>query len=421
MKRHLFLGTLLIVSVVGLTSPLEKPCWAAQASPPVQVTDYFGTVTEVKLGVEDNGRIHIVWTGKPDGTSDHTLYYSSSTDGITWSPRLLLSSGAHQQIAVDDAHDRVHIIYAGEDKINHRTVVNGVVSPATVLDVKVGNFFVVKPQIAVDHTSGDAYALWIRADFFTPTTFLPMYSHWNGTTWSEPTSPSGDDDDTWSTIAVGDDGTVLVAGLDSSDRARAIYSTDGITFGSTEFVSGFYPGLEEDDSILATWAPFDQTFHIVTDHFLWPGSSEVYHFFREPTSGTWSAPENLTIGSTDGWSSPRYIGSVAGLPYLYATWYESDSLANFAALQARTASADLLGNIHTISDDFAVFGIGMGGTTKFASFLDANGTPHVAIGAYENVSLGVFYQRLDAPPAPGQIFNDGFESGLTSQWSTTVQ
>lgn len=385
------------------------------------MTDYFGTVTEVKLGVEDNGRIHVVWKGEPDGTSDYGLYYSSSTDGIAWSPRLLLSSGGHVQIAVDDTNDRVHIIYAGEEKINHRTVVGGVVSPATVLDVKVGNFFVVSPQIDVDQATGDAYALWIRADFFFPTTLVPVYSHWNGTTWSTPTSPSGDDDDTWSTIAVGDDGTVLVAGIDASDRAKAIYSTDGTTFGPTETVSGVYPGIEQDDALLAIWAPLDQTFHIVTSHWLFPGSSEVYHFVRNPATNTWSAPENLTAGSTDSISGPRYLGSVAGIPYLYATWYESDTEAEFVALQARTANADFLGDIHTISDDFAIFGVGMGHTTRFASFLDGNGIPHVAIGAYENVSLGVFYQRLDAPPAPRQIFNDDFESGDTLKWSAAVQ
>jgi len=422
MKRQLISSVLVTMSFFALTSGMERPCWATQTSPPVQVTDYFGTVTEVTLGVEDNGRIHVVWAGTPDGTFDYVLYYSTSTDGLTWSPAYLLSDGGHARIAVDDVHDRVHIIYAGGGKINHRTVVNGVVSPETVLDVQVDDVFVVAPEIDVDQSSGDAYALWVRADFVYPATFVPVYSHWDGTSWSAPASPSGDDNDMWDTIAVGDDGTVLVAGVDAYDRVKAIYSTDGLTFGSIETVSGSYPPGEEDGDIWAIWAPFDQTFHIVTDHFLYPGSSEVYHFVRDPASGAWSAPENLTVGSTDGWSAPRYIGSVAGVPYLYASWLEVDTLADFVAFQARTANASALGEIHTVGDDFADFNVGMGTTTRFASFLDANGTPHAAVGAYENVSLGVFYQRLDAPPAPFDgIFADGFESAGFSMWSLTVQ
>lgn len=411
-------STVLVVTIVVMTPCMERPCVAAQESPPVQVTDYFGNVQAVKVGVEDNGRIHILWNGKPDGgTSGNNVYYSSSVDGITWSPLQILNSGGHGQLAVDDNHDRVHLIYAGDGKINHRTVVGGVVSPETVLDVMVGDVFVVSPRIDVDRTTGDAYALWIRADFFTPVTLLPFYSHWDGSTWSTPASPSGDADETWSTIAVGDDGTVLVAGIDASERARAIYSADGITFGATETVSGSLPWPEEEDSIHAIWAPLDQTFHIVTNHFLWPGSSEVYHFVRNSTSGTWSMPENLTYGSSPGWSGPINLGSVAAAPFLYATWYENDTEVDFVAMQARTATSDALGDIYTISDDIEALGVGMGPTTTFASCLDGNGTPHVAIGAYENVSLGVFYQRLDSPLAHLHLFSDGFESGDFLMWS----
>ncbi len=248
----------------------------------------------------------MLWTGKrPTDTAFTAFYTSSIDDGATWSALQLLDTGSawDPQIAVDDTHHVVHLVYRSNSTgIVHRTVVGGVVSAPVTVDASVGDISVTFPRLAVDTASGRLHALWIRSDWSSGNPVSEsMVASWNGVNWSTPFSPLGDGDDSWYTIAAGPDGSVMI-GTDRNGIARIAYSADGAIYGPEEFLWTTYPGLEEDTHVVIAWAPLDGTYHAVTTHDLAPGSSELYHYVRDPVTGGWSGPRNLTVGSTDGWS-----------------------------------------------------------------------------------------------------------------------
>ena len=103
---------------------------------PNPIGGYIEEVTQVALAVEANGRIHALWTGVLNPYFGTFAFYSSSTDGVTWTPFQTLNYwyAFDPQIAVDDVHQRVHLMYRSVyDGIVHRTVTNGVVSAPVVL------------------------------------------------------------------------------------------------------------------------------------------------------------------------------------------------------------------------------------------------------------------------------------------------
>lgn len=403
------------------------PAWGlghdiGRAGDPVQVASYVGTVWGVALGVEADGRVHVLWTGKRPTDTDFTAFYANSTNGgVTWSALQILDTGNafDPQIAVDDTHQIVHLVYRSNSTgIVHRTVVDGVVSGPEIVDVSVGDITVVFPRLAFDRVSGRLHALWIRNDWSSgnaePTAVV---ANWDGLDWSTPFSPLGDGDGSWYAIAAGPDGSVMIA-AEQNGLPKVAYSADGSAYGAAEFLATSYPGIEEDGSVIVAWAPFDHTYHVVTTHNIWPGSSELYHFVRDPLTGSWSGPRNLTVGSTDGWSVRAGLASVSAVPFLHVSWMEDDDTGVW--LQARSAAGDTLGEIHNISDDIFNLGVDINFNNRHQYFLAADGVPHLALGASLYLDIGVFYQRLDPPPAPPQVFADGFESGGTSAWTTAM-
>jgi hypothetical protein len=89
-------------------------------------------------------------------------------------------------------------------------------------------------------------------------------------------------------------------------------------------------------------------------------------------------------------------------------------------LQSRSAAGATLGEIQIISDDIADLGVDINFNNRHQYFLAADGIPHLVLGASMYLDIGIFYQRLDPPPAPGELFFDGFESGDTSAWTTAA-
>ncbi len=65
-------------------------------------------------------------------------------------------------------------------------------------------------------------------------------------------------------------------------------------------------------------------------------------------------------------------------------------------------------------------GVDINFNNRHKYFLAADGAPHLVLGASQYLDIGVFYQRLDPPPGPPQIFVDGFESGGTSAWAAVA-
>jgi len=403
------------------------PAWgygdgSGRAGDPVPVTSYVGTVWGVALGVEADGRVHVLWTGQRPTDTEFTAFYASSTDGgVTWGPLQILDTGNafDPQIAVDDSHQIVHLVYRSNfNGIMHRTVVDGVVSEPDVVDTSVGDTTVVWPKVAVDTESGWLHALWIRNDWGSGTAVpMSVVASWDGLDWSTPVSPLRDGDGSWSAIAAGTDGSVTIAAV-QNELPKIAYSADGISFGAAAFLATSYPGIERDSWVIVEWAPFDNTYHVVTTHDIQPGSSELYHFVRNPLTGAWSSPQSLTVGSTDGWSVRPGLASVSAVPFLHISWMEEDVSGRW--LQARSSAGDTLGEIHNISDDIFNLGVDINFNNRHQYFLAADGVPHLVLGASPYLDIGVFYQRLDPPPAPPQIFVDGFESGGTSAWAVAT-
>ncbi len=389
----------------------------AERAAPVQVTSYVGTVWGVALGVEAGGRVHVLWTGKRPEDANFTAFYSSSTDGSTWSgPQILDTGNAFDPgIAVDDVHGRVHLVYrSNTNGIIHRTVTGGVVSAPTPIDVTVGLVTVVYPVVAVASESGTAYVLWLRRDWSgSPVVDTGMLAAWNGTAWGSPFSPLGDNDGTWSALAASPAGAVAIAAV-VNGRPKVSTSADGQSFTAAQWPVSSYPYPEQDAAVVVAWAADEGAFHLVTTHDLMPGSSELYGFSRHPVTAEWSGPLNLTEGSSAGWSVRPSLDSAFAQSFHYLTWMEDHETTN--VLQGRTAAGLDLGAIHDISTDFAAAGVATNFNIVHAVFLGVDGFPHLVIGAEAYQDIGVYYQRLPAPPLPG-LFRDGFESGGASLWS----
>ncbi|MCJ7837847.1 MAG: Ig-like domain-containing protein, partial [Burkholderiales bacterium] len=147
----------------GIAPPVSPPPVAGN------ISGYPEAVSEAALAVDASGRIYALWTGKLNPDFNTYVFYSSSSDGVTWTPYQILSywGGREPQIAVDNIHGRVHLAYGSVyDGIVHHTVVNGVVS-APVVVVPQNRYYlpgysdpsgsVAWPSLSVAEETGYAY------------------------------------------------------------------------------------------------------------------------------------------------------------------------------------------------------------------------------------------------------------------------
>ena len=138
---------------------------------------YQEDVNEVALAVEENGRVHVLWTGKLNPHFEDYAFYSTSPDGVNWTPYQVVHTwhSFSPRLAVDNVRGRAHVIYGTSDGILHRTAAEGVLSAAAVVveprlsylpDFPLPSGGIVAPDLAVAETSGYAYLVW-REGYYT--------------------------------------------------------------------------------------------------------------------------------------------------------------------------------------------------------------------------------------------------------------
>ena len=280
-------------------------------------------MTQVALAVEANGRIHALWTGAVEPLfRDFRLLLHLHTTALTWTPYQILNYwyAFDPQIAVDDVHQRVHLMYRSNyDGIVHRTVTDGVVSAPVVL----GSAVAANPRLAVDPVSGYAYAVWKQS--------YDWYAYWNGAAWSAPLKKINDWDTYYTSVAAAPGGGVMLAwfqryitslgdgsGPGEPNVPRSAYG-DGEPdlFPLRQAVSDYYTIPEKDDMLLLTYSAGDGKFYLVTEHLMYPTHARLYRYTWQ--SGVWSAPLDV-VQNTSNVAYPVYIGAasdVAKVNYIY--------------------------------------------------------------------------------------------------------
>lgn len=377
------------------------------------VGGYPETITGAALAVEANGRIHALWSGKLNPNFRDFLFYSTSTDGINWTPYQILDywDAGNPQIAVDNAHGRVHLLYSNlYDGIMHRIVVNGVVGPATLVvphreyyqpGFSLPSGGLLAPQIAVTENNGYLHLVWQEGYYkqTNPDTWSfrrrAWYALWDGKTWSAPQQKINDKDTAYVSIAAASDGQAMLAwfqqwtqsagvGTGPGDPivARTAYGTAPGRFPLRQATHDLYPAPQRDESIVLAYSPADNAFVLASTHLMWPGYSRTYRYLWK--DGVWSEPLSVA-GNTSGWSSPSYIGAAAQLSkvnYIYTdNW----------VLKLRNESHGVLSAPQPLAD--YLFARGYTLPTAWAFFTDAGGGLHLLIQGEKNGAAGFYYVK----------------------------
>jgi hypothetical protein len=388
----LLLAVGLAVSLLAGSAGLPQRSLAA-ASP---IGGYVEAVAEVALAVEPSGRVHALWTGRLNPHFDLFAFYASSPDGVSWTPYTVLHyyDAYDPQIALDAARGRAHLVYRSNgDGIIHHTVEAGVVSPPRVID----QGMVLRPQLAVDGSSGQAQLIWQQGALVK--TSADSYSYhlsvkaatWDGTNWSmQPRLINSRD--TWEpAIAAAPGGRTLLVWFQEwssalggpTDPGRPIVARSA--FGERpgaltlrQAVSPYYPLPEKDDSILLSYSGGDGKFYLTSRHLMWPGHSRVYRYIWD--GKVWSAPLDVA-GNTAGWGVPRFIGAAADRQMVLYV-YQADE-----TLWVRTESGGALGAPQNLDRLLADRGYG----APHAFFVDRSGALHMVAG--RPGAAGVYYLR----------------------------
>ncbi len=387
------------------TAPATKPLVAGN------IGGYPEAVGEVALGVESNGRVHALWTGKLNDAFNTYVFYSSSTDGVTWTPYQILSywGGREPQIAVDKVHGRVHLVYANNDGIVHHTVTNGVVSAPIVVappktyylpGLSLPSGGTAWPELAVAEQTGYAYVVWREAYWVRTGTdtyalrYLTWHAYWDGARWSAPLRKINDGDTFYSTIAAAPDGQTMLAWFQRWQQsmgdattpgdpivARTAYGTTPGSFPLRQATHDLYPAPQRDESILLAYAGGDDGFVLASNHFMWPGYSRTYRYIWK--NGVWSEPLNVA-GNTSGISNIVYVGAAQDTPlirYIYSDDW---------TLKMRTETNGVLSPAQNVADYMAERGYT---GTPLAYFTDAAGGLHMIIAGEKNGVAGFYYVK----------------------------
>jgi hypothetical protein len=392
----------------GGTAPAMKPLVAGN------IGGYPEAISEAALAVDTSGRVHALWTGQLNPDFNTYTFYSSSPDGVTWTPYQILSywGGREPQIAVDNIHGRVHLAYANDDGIIHHTVVSGVVSAPTVVaprrtyylpgfDLPSGGLG--WTGLAVAENTGVAYLTWDEA-YYVRVAYggyalrhRTWHATWNGGTWSAPLRKINDGDTFDAAIAAAPDGQTMLAwfprwtqssgggiGPGASTVARSAYGTEPGSFPLRQTTHDPYSTPQRDESILLTYSGGDDSFVLVSEHFMYPGApshSLPYRYIWK--NGAWSEQLNVSENAT-GLSRPFYVGAAQNTPlirYVYtANW----------ALTMRTETNGVLGLEQTVASYLSDRGYT---GSPAAYFTDADGGLHMVISGQKSSVAGFYYVK----------------------------
>ncbi len=399
----------------GLTEYCDGETAVLPVTPPLaagNIGGYPEEVGEVALCVENSGRVHALWTGKLNPVFKDYVFYSSSPDGVTWTPYQIVSysGGRDLRIAVDNVHGRIHLAYRGYDGIVHHMVVNGSVSAPEIVAPHKSYYMpgvswqsgsVMWPSLAVAEETGNAYLLWREIYWslkpsFTDTYYLRYYT-WHATWsenrgWSAPLRKINDQDTEYSTIVAAPDGQTMMAwfqqwqqssgdGVEAGDPivARTAYGTMPGSFPLRQATHDLYSEPQRDESIVMTYSGGDDSFVLASDHFMWPGHSRVYRYVWK--DGTWSEPLSVAE-NTSGWGVPFYVGAAADTPLIRYVYNDE------GILKTRTETDGVLGPPQTIADYLSARGYT---GSPLTYFIDAAGELHMVISGEKNGVTGFYY------------------------------
>ena len=357
---------------------------------------YTEVVQELSLAVEESGRIHALWIGTLNPSFNRYVFYSSSTDGVNWSPYQVLHywDGYDPRVVVDQARRRAHLVYRSRyDGILHHTVENGVVSPPDTLAAS-GAF----PSVAVDESSGNLYAAW-RELYAYPLgdsisyRYRTRHAYWQEGAWSAPIYVVNDDD-TWdSALAVSAEGGVMLTWFQRWTQSlggpsdpgeatipRTAYGTQPSYLPLRQAVSAEYPLPEKDNSILLAYAGGEDAFILAAYHLMWPGHSLFYRYRWE--DGDWSAPLDVAENTSD-WAVPVYVGAAADRSLIRYIYNEA------GVLKMRSESGGVLGSVQTLADYLAARGYSANSAQAY--FVDPRGDLHMLVVAEKDGQSSLYY------------------------------
>lgn len=134
------------------------------------------------IAVSSTGSIHVVFGRYVTADADQEIFYVCSNDGITWS----VPSSVSESSTLDswgpsieiDGSDTIHVTWSEDNDIAYKSFDGLVWSPAENLSNNTGASF--QPDI-VPGENGTMLVAW-QDD--TSGTHYPMYSYYDGTTWS---------------------------------------------------------------------------------------------------------------------------------------------------------------------------------------------------------------------------------------------
>ncbi|MBN1874951.1 MAG: Ig-like domain-containing protein [Anaerolineae bacterium] len=411
------------VNLLACPEGLTGYCASTSALPVVQpdislvagnIGSYPEDVSEVAVAVDATGRVHVLWTGKLNPSFETYVFYSSSTDGVNWTPYQILNywGGRDPQITVDNVHQRVHLVYANTyDGIIHHTVVNGVPSSPVVVAPHNHYFLpnfslqsggVAWPSLTVAEESGYAYLLWREAyfvrvnDYTYSLRYRTWHAYWNGNTWSTPLRKINDQDTQYSTIVAAPDDQVMMAwfqrwdqssgdGLGPGDPivARTAYGTEPGSLPLRQATHDLYPEPERDESILLAYSGGDDTFVLASDHAMWPGHSRAYRYVWK--DGTWSEPLSVAE-NTSGWALPVYVGAAMDTSLIHYVYSDDGSL------KMRTETEGVLSAAQLVLDYLTTHGYSNCGS-PLAYFTDPAGKLHMVVNGEKNGVAGFYYVK----------------------------
>jgi len=371
---------------------------------------YQENVDQVALAVEESGRVHALWTGKLNPHFERYVFYSTSSDGINWTPYQILNSwhSFHPSVAVDNVRQRAHLTYGTSDGIVHRISTAGTLSAPEVVveprphylpDFPLPSGGIGFPVIAVAEDSGYAYLVW-REGYYTrvgttyPYRFRTWHAYWDGSSWTTPQWVINDEDTFYSSIAAAPDGQVMLAWFQRWEQsvgdtinpgdpivARTAYGTAPGSYGLRQATHELYPVPERDESLQLAYAAATEAFVIAGDHAMWPGHARVYRYLWQ--DGAWSGPLDVAQNSS-GWAGLAYVGAAtdqALIRYVYT---------DGGVTKMRTEVNGVLGAPEALADYLTTRGYS---GTPAAYFTDSAGDLHsVVIGEKDGVS-GFYYVR----------------------------
>ena len=132
-----------------------------------QALPFSSSTYTPKLGVDGNGRAHLIWIRRGGGSS--IVYYSTNphpTDRNQWTSAIAISGASHidfcePEIAVDNAGN-VYVVWmqnvGSNNEIFFRKRMNGSWGP--IQNISKTSAHSMFPRVAVDNNSGNVYVVW---------------------------------------------------------------------------------------------------------------------------------------------------------------------------------------------------------------------------------------------------------------------